>query len=91
MSEKIIGEGVTFDDVLLVPRHSTVLPTDVDTSTRLTRKIELHIPIVSTSRRSSAWNSLTVLASLRRSDWITATSWLAMAELNSCRRTSSQS
>ena len=49
MSEKIIGEGVTFDDVLLVPRHSTVLPTDVDTSTRLTRKIELHIPIVSSA------------------------------------------
>jgi len=47
MSEKIIGEGITFDDVLLVPRLSDVVPTEVDTSTRLTRDIRLHIPIVS--------------------------------------------
>ena len=39
--------GLTFDDVLLVPAESSVLPADVDTRTRLTRSIELAIPIVS--------------------------------------------
>src|ERR687895_182304 len=40
-------EGLTFDDVLLLPAESTVLPNDVSTTTRLTPKIELRIPIVS--------------------------------------------
>ena len=44
---RILGEGLTFDDVLLVPRHSTVHPTNTDVRTRLTRKIELAIPLVS--------------------------------------------
>jgi IMP dehydrogenase len=39
--------ALTFDDILLVPQHSTVLPYQVDVSTRLTRRIRLHIPIVS--------------------------------------------
>lgn len=47
IDNKIIGEGITFDDVLLVPRYSEVLPRNTDTSTRLTRKLSLHIPIVS--------------------------------------------
>ncbi len=47
MPEKIIGTGVTFDDVLLVPAKSSVLPGDADVSTRLTKKIKLNIPIVS--------------------------------------------
>lgn len=42
-----IREGLTFDDVLLEPGRSEVMPTGVDTSTRLTREIELNIPIVS--------------------------------------------
>lgn len=44
---RIIQEALTFDDVLLVPAHSTVLPRDVDTRTRLTRAIALNIPLVS--------------------------------------------
>src|SRR5262249_47613475 len=40
-------EGLTFDDVLLVPAASSVLPKDVDLSTRLTRDISLSIPIIS--------------------------------------------
>lgn len=40
-------EGLTFDDVLLVPAKSEVLPKDVDISTRLTNKIKLNIPLVS--------------------------------------------
>ena len=47
MTDKIIGEGITFDDVLLIPRLSSVVPTEVDTSTRLVRDIRLRIPIVS--------------------------------------------
>src|SRR5512142_1951800 len=39
--------ALTFDDVLLVPRHSRVLPTQVDVSTRLTRNIRLNVPLVS--------------------------------------------
>src|SRR6187397_963675 len=39
--------GLTFDDVLLVPRHSTVHPREVSTATRLTRTISLNIPLVS--------------------------------------------
>ncbi len=42
-----IPEGLTFDDVLLVPARSAVLPSEVDTRTRLSRHIELNIPIVS--------------------------------------------
>ena len=42
-----LPEALTFDDVLLVPAFSSVLPTEVDTSTRLTRKLRLNIPIVS--------------------------------------------
>ncbi len=47
MDGKIVSTGITFDDVLLVPRYSSVVPSEVDTSTRLTRGIELKIPIVS--------------------------------------------
>ncbi len=47
MDAKIIGEGLTFDDVLLVPRYSTILPRQADLRTRLTRTITLNIPIVS--------------------------------------------
>jgi IMP dehydrogenase len=46
-SSRFTGEGLTFDDVLLVPRQSTVLPADADVRTRLTRGIELAIPLVS--------------------------------------------
>jgi IMP dehydrogenase len=44
---KIIGEAITFDDVLLVPRASSVLPREVDVATRLSRNITLNIPLVS--------------------------------------------
>ena len=45
--DRIVGEGLTFDDVLLVPAESNVLPPDVDLSTNLTRSIKLNIPIMS--------------------------------------------
>ena len=43
----IIREGLTFDDVLLVPQRSSVLPRDVDLSVQLTPKIRLNIPMLS--------------------------------------------
>lgn len=46
---KIIGEGITFDDVLLVPAYSEVIPNDVGLGTRLTNKIHLNIPLMSAS------------------------------------------
>ena len=46
---KLIGEGITFDDVLLVPAFSEVIANDVDTRTRLTNNIQLNIPLMSAS------------------------------------------
>ena len=46
---KLIGEGITFDDVLLVPGYSTVIPNEVDLSTNLTKTIRLNIPMMSAS------------------------------------------
>ena len=44
---KIIGEGITFDDVLLVPAYSEVIPNQVNVSTHLTKKVKLNIPFMS--------------------------------------------
>ncbi len=44
---KIVFDGITFDDVLLIPSYSDFVPSDADTRTRLTRSIELNIPLVS--------------------------------------------
>src|SRR5262249_18440164 len=46
-TESGLATALTFDDVLLVPRHSDVVPTQVDVSTRLTRHIRLSVPLVS--------------------------------------------
>ena len=45
--EKIIAEGLTFDDVLLVPSYSELLPSDVSVQTRLTKRISLCLPVLS--------------------------------------------
>ena len=46
-AEKFVKEGLTFDDVLLIPAESSVLPTDIELSTRLTGKIRLNAPLIS--------------------------------------------
>jgi len=46
-SAKIVAEGITFDDVLLIPAKSDFVPSQADTSTTLTRNIQINIPIVS--------------------------------------------
>ncbi len=47
ISKKFFGEGLTFDDVLLMPGYSQVLPRDVDISSRLTKDITLNVPLLS--------------------------------------------
>ena len=49
MLEDQLREALTFDDVLLVPSFSEVIPRDVDVSTRLTASISLRIPLVSSA------------------------------------------
>lgn len=46
-SDKFVGEGLTYDDVLLIPAYSEVLPRDVNISSRFTRNIQVNVPIVS--------------------------------------------
>ena len=45
MNDKILGDAVTFDDVLLVPAYSEVVPRQVDVRSRLTRGIAVNIPL----------------------------------------------
>ncbi len=47
MKDRILDTGLTFDDVLLVPAYSEVMPSEVDVSTRLTRNISINVPILS--------------------------------------------
>jgi IMP dehydrogenase len=47
MEEKIVMEGLTFDDILLLPAKSDLLPKDVDLRTRLTKRLNLNIPVIS--------------------------------------------
>jgi len=47
MQDRIINDGLTFDDVLLVPAYSEVMPAEVDVSSQLTRNIRLNLPIIS--------------------------------------------
>ena len=45
--KKLLKTGLTFDDVLLIPAHSDILPQEIDLSTQFTKKIRLNIPLVS--------------------------------------------
>lgn len=58
--EKILSEGITFDDVLLVPRYSETLPRDADTSAFLTRNIKLRIPIISAAMDTVTESSMSI-------------------------------
>ncbi len=60
MHEKIIGEGITFDDVLLVPARSDVVPREADVRTLLTRNITLNIPILSAPMDTVTESSLAI-------------------------------
>ena len=47
MNSKIVMDGITFDDVLLIPRESQVIPKDICLKTRLTNDIEMNMPLIS--------------------------------------------
>ncbi len=59
-SVKIVAEGITFDDVLLLPAKSDFIPSQADTSTRLTRNIEINIPIVSAAMDTVTESALAI-------------------------------
>ncbi len=59
-SEKVIAEGLTFDDVLLVPAYSECLPKEVDLHTHFTRHIELNLPIVSAAMDTVTESALAI-------------------------------
>ena len=59
-TKKIIGEAITFDDCLLIPARSDLVPSQADTRTRLTRNIELNIPIVSAAMDTVTESALAI-------------------------------
>jgi IMP dehydrogenase len=63
-SEKFLFEALTYDDVLLVPAYSEVLPRETDTSTQLTRNIRLNIPIVSAAMDTVTESDLAIAMAL---------------------------
>ena len=59
-NSKIVGEGLTYDDVLLVPSYSEVLPRDVNIRTKFTKNIHLNVPIVSAAMDTVTESSMAI-------------------------------
>jgi IMP dehydrogenase len=59
-SRKIVGEGLSFDDILLIPAESAVLPRETDVRTQLTRKISLNIPLISAAMDTVSETALAI-------------------------------
>lgn len=57
---KIVGEGLTYDDVLLVPAYSKVLPREVSTKTKFTRNITINIPVISAAMDTVTESSMAI-------------------------------
>jgi len=57
---KIVGEGLTFDDILLIPAESSVLPKETDVRTRLTSKITLNVPLLSAAMDTVSETTLAI-------------------------------
>jgi IMP dehydrogenase len=63
MQDRIVGEGITFDDVLLLPGYSEVLGSDVDITSRLTKRVALKVPIVSAAMDTVTESALAIALS----------------------------
>ena len=59
-SSKFVTTGLTFDDVLLAPRYSTVVPSEVEVGTRLTARIEMRVPILSSPMDTVTESSMAI-------------------------------
>jgi len=59
-TDKIVGEGITFDDVLLIPARSEFVPSQADTATRLTSNIRINIPLVSAAMDTVTESALAI-------------------------------
>lgn len=59
-NQKILGEGITFDDVLLLPARSDFVPSQADTRTRLTKRIGINIPLVSAAMDTVTESALAI-------------------------------
>ena len=68
---KFYGEGLTYDDVLLVPAYSEVLPRDVSIQSQLSRNIPLNIPIISAAM-DTVTESQMAIAMAQKGDWCVA-------------------
>ena len=69
MLQDRIKEGLTFDDVLLVPAKSEVLPRDVDLSIQLAKNIKLNIPMLSAPRPTPSRTTTSTPASITTRRW----------------------
>ena len=67
MFDKTLRECLTFDDVMLVPAYSEVLPADVEVRTRLSRNIDLNVPIVSAAMDSVTESRAAIVIAARAS------------------------
>lgn len=70
----IIGEGITFDDVLLVPAYSKVIPNQVDVTTYLTKKIKLNIPMMSAGMDTVTEHRMAIAMARQGSGYLSAAS-----------------
>ena len=62
MTDKFAKEGLTFDDVLLIPAESNVLPSDVDISTQLTKTIKLNTPVITAAMDTVTESNMAIAA-----------------------------
>lgn len=72
MLQKVVREGLTFDDVLLVPARSEVLPKEVDLSIQLTPVIKLNIPLMSAAM-DTVTDSRMAIAMRAKAVWASST------------------
>ncbi len=79
---KFAKEGLTFDDVLLVPAHSEVLPKDVDLSVQLTPKIKLNIPMVSAGMDTVTESKMAIAMRAKVVSVLSIKIWVLMSKLN---------